>query len=58
MTYKTYKTRSEADKVAREMQGWDARAVAGTDYEGRRVWLVQVRTGGDPMYLRTDGYVR
>lgn len=64
MDQQVFPTKKEAIAAIAKMRGWNARPVqlylpsADDPTRVSPQWVVEVRTGGDPQYLRKDGYVR
>lgn len=65
MDYETFKTRKDAVNQIEKMSGWDAKPSQlfipdnPNANKNGNVFVIQCKRGtGDPMYLRSDGYVR
>lgn len=58
MDYDVFATKEAAEVRIAEMRGWDAEAGQVVDNEGNEIWVIEIKTGGDPQYLRSDGHVR
>jgi hypothetical protein len=64
MDHQTYPTRNAAKDAINKMSGWDAKLSqlfipddANANANGN-VFVIEVNGKGDPMYMRSDGYVR